>query len=276
LPVSTDEPLDEDVELRAIQQDARLVTKFVNSLTRLKPGSPDVLDRLDKVMRSLPRPEALSETIQSIWRRAERLASDGRRLRLERFGRIEAEFIRDVKRSGSTFRELDDAWRVDELELRLRRGQAQVEVRYNREILIPWTSVGATRHLDDLVARAKAKLTEGALDERALIDCFWRAYKARAGSKTRLPLPDFFRSVQDLLVEDRRESGADAKPRLPKWAFLHNLDHYRKVGSTIPQDRRLTVETGSQLESSRIGMVLGGLDVGQDYKVYCYVAGTLP
>jgi hypothetical protein len=89
-----------------------------------------------------------------------------------------------------------------------------------------------------------------------------------------VPLVDFYRQLRLTLV--RRDLGQRPDKKLsyvefPQWAFLYNLDRYRSLSSNIPRETRLVVQTGSQQETQRFGMITDGLDARQDYKVVCYV-----
>ena len=69
--------------------------------------------------------------------------------------------------------------------------------------------------------------------------------------------------------------GADKKlvrTELPKWAFLFNLDCYRRDTSKHDAQQRLSLETGSQHDHQKgLAVIANGLDAREDYRSYCYI-----
>ncbi|WP_373061006.1 hypothetical protein [Gemmatimonas sp.] len=90
-------------------------------------------------------------------------------------------------------------------------------------------------------------------------------------------MPEFQREVRVELVRTALTGGPGAPARritrteMPQWAFLYNVDRYRRLGGGVPSEHRLAFQTGGQSESREYAMVLNGLDAQGAYKKYCYV-----
>jgi len=146
-----------------------------------------------------------------------------------------------------------------------------------------WSPIGKAEDLSSLVSGAIKKLSEWAIPDEDMSEIFWAAYehlrqtsKGGAGSATRVPLPEFYKEVRVVMTRHELRAGKPdrklSRSEFPKWAFLHNLDRYRRLVINLPADHRLTLETGSQNDHQKgMSMIVNGLDAKDDYKSYCYV-----
>ena len=277
-----DQPTDA-AELPQLQAEYRRLVAPLSALAKLKPADPRVLERLDAALKRLPPGDTLGQTLDQLRERTERYLQPARRERIAALRPIEAEWVRAARDAAKSLRERSAGWRVDLLELGLQREQARARFFYNREALTPWSPVGSAADLTALEDRALALLRGVAFPDAMLLAVFRDAYDSEHAARQRagkgraesIPLPDFYRSVRVALVRhELAGQGPEKKLRwaeLPRWAFLYNLDRYRALAATLPEDQRLGLQTGSQQESRQFGLVVNGLDATQDYKTMCFV-----
>jgi hypothetical protein len=261
-------------EIKALLGELAALVKPFNDLLKIKPSDATALTQLDRACGKLPAPQNLGVDTGTL---VERLVATLERIRSARvaeFGRWEAELIQTSKQQGVSIREGERSWRLDALELKLDREQLRARVLYNQEEVLPWTPIDGVRALEELLTRGRRELERVTLDDSLLIDVFWRAFDALCARQARagrlkpelVPLPDFQREVRVELVRMELTGGPGAPARritrtdMPQWAFLHNLDRYRRLGGTVPSERRLALQTGGQAESREYAMVVNGLD----------------
>ncbi len=269
--------------LAQLQVEYRRMAGPLAAVAKIKPTDPRALGQLATALERLPSGVALGQALEELRERTTRFAQAARRERIATFRPIEAEWVRAARAAGQSVRERSSGWRVGMLELALQREQARARFFYNREALTPWSPIGDPTDLAALEERARTLLRGVALQDELLIAVFHDAYEGARAARQRddrgraevVPLPDFYRGVRVALVRHEvAEQGPEKKLRwaeLPRWAFLHNLDRYRALGTTVPEKQRLGLQTGSQQETRQFGMVVNGLDATQDYKTMCFV-----
>jgi hypothetical protein len=268
--------------VQEIVAEFRKVVAPLRAIAELKPRQPDILDKLDQALARLASGESVGKTVEALRAKGREVIARGRRQRVEEFKRIEAEFIRRSRDENHVVRESAEGWRLGPLELQVRREQAQCRTLYNREVLLDWSRVATLDDIQQISAKSLELLKKWLLPESTLADSFWEAYEecrarrraAEKGNPDVVPLLDFYRELRLALARHDLAQRPDKKfsyPEFPKWAFLHNLDVYMSRSSSLPADRRLTLQTGSQQETRRIGMVVNGLDARQEYKAVCFI-----
>ncbi len=274
---------DGSLPLPQLQAEFRRFVGPLAAFTKVKASDPRALERFDAALKRLPPGETLGQALDELRERAARALEDARRERIAAFRPLEVEYVRAAREAGKSLRERANGWRVDMLELQLQREQARARFFYNREALVPWSPIGGPEDLANLEERARGLLGRAAYPDEMLTTVFWDAYEGerarrRAADRPRpetVPLLDFYRGVRVALVRyELEEQAPDKKLRygeLPRWAFLYNLDRYRALGTAVPEERRLGLQTGSQQESRTIGVVVNGLDAQQDYKTMCFI-----
>lgn len=271
---------DEDESLKIIRRDATALAKHIEAFARLKPGDAKVLDTLEIAIAALPPSESLASALEDLRKRAAATLSAARAARAERVRSLEAEFVRGKREGGASVRESgDSSWRIDSLEIETDRGRAQARAKYNREVVVGWMAIANARDFDRLVADGQKRLVSAELPEDAVPQLFWAAYEHLRGKNqvtARVALLDLYRELRVAITRHELSTGkADRKlsrADFPKWAFLYNLDRYRRVLPSLPAETRLTLETGSQQDNKRgLTVVVNGLNAADDYRSYCYV-----
>lgn len=286
-PEMNEPEFNEKAELDRLQSAYKKIIKVLTPFTSLKSGSPDLLEKMQRALKGLPPGEILAATVNDLGRETKVFLERLRREWVHRFREIETRFIKQAREQGVPVQEQDRGWRVGKLEIQVKREQYQVQISYNHEVIIPWSVVRSESELGRLIDKANAGLENMALPEGWLGEIFWRAFQRWLGtsgereSRSYAPILDFYRQVRMELVESElREGKPDRKLRyadFPRWAFLYNVDRYRTISATLPPERRLGFESGSQREVAQgKGMTINGLDARGDYKKVCYVVSARP
>lgn len=263
--------------LKAAQRDAKRLAGLFDAIAKLKPSSAGFTEKLATAIDALPPADALVAAIGQIRSAAENRVRDARANRESIVRSVEADFVNGLRKNGAAIREVSDGWRIGEMQLELKRTAGQARLLYNREVVIPWQSIGSVSDLDRLVTDARGRLARYAIPDPLLTDLLSSALdcalsNSKSQTKSLVPLPELYKEFRVAQVRRTLAGKPDRKlehAEFPRFAFLYNLDRYRLM--TGPRSGVLTLETGSQSDVQRgIGMVLNGLEATADYRTYCY------
>jgi hypothetical protein len=258
----------------------------IELIAGLKDSAADALEQLQAAAKKIPAAETTATAISELKENATKFVAEVDRTVVEQFRRAEAQFINEARSSGRTPRQVGEGWRVGPLEFVMKRPQAQVTARYNGEPLLPARTIASMEDLQALETDALASLEKSAMPEEELERVFWRAYRSAIADLAegnheakRVPIRDFYVWVRLHHVGEELRAGKPdrevKRTTMPRWAFLYNLDRYRKLDG-VDSSRRLWLDQGAQAEIGRgMGMVTNGLDSRNEYKMICYVAQTL-
>ena len=273
---------------KTIQRDWKQLLAPLAAIAAVRAEKPEGLDQLDKALKKLPNGSVLGRAVDDLKAKTAAFVKASKQERRAEFRKIEAAFVNARRKSGTPLRELDHAWRIGSIELQVHREQARARALYNREQVVGWKPITSPDDLEALVAAANAELEKRSLPDKVLTEVCWRAYltlaEQRAKDKkidaARIPLLDLLREFRVALLRHELSTGKiDRKPKyveFPMWSLLHNLDRYRKLGSKVPIEKRIAVETGSQRQTRSKGIILNGLDAKDEYKVFCYATAVKP
>ncbi|MBY0552597.1 MAG: hypothetical protein K2W95_35270 [Candidatus Obscuribacterales bacterium] len=258
----------------------RPVALVVNITPNTLDTLPDLKTRLDSALKSATVNGAVQEGLMRLRSAVQELMDRS----AKSFGAVEARFIEAMKGRGLEVKELDSAWRVDVLELKIQRSSCRVSAYYNHELLTDWTVILQPDHLEKLFDDSRKRLEQLLIDPKVRAELFWDSYQylawkrslAKVGNAQVVPIKDFWRESEVSRyrrVSQQKKKGKDEP--MTFLAFLRNLDEYVSELQTIESDRRLTFQTASQSEQSKgIGVTIGGLNPRGDYKTVCYVTHT--
>ncbi|NLY42549.1 MAG: hypothetical protein GX066_00945 [Clostridiaceae bacterium] len=274
--------LNEKEQLNEVIRILKSTFKFFSTIERIKTNDVNVLEKLEKFLKEIPEPDVLScalyENVDIVKKTLDEIKSN----RSQSFKRIEAEYIRSLKTEGKVYREKARGWRIGCLEINTAPELSKIRILYNGEVLINWTYVSSKEDIVALEKKALNMLDSQLIPEEELIESFWDAYQ-QAVSKNKstdsrlVPIKEFYKEVRITLIRRYLESKKiaaklDKYVEFPLWAFLFNLDKYRALGKSIPENKRLALQTGSMQETSHgKGLVVNGLNPDEDYKMMCYV-----
>jgi len=264
--------------IQALQADAKRIIKPLDAIVKIKAAKPEAIDKLNAAVVKLPEADVIGEAVSELRSKAESFLKEAVRDRTDRVKRAEAEFVRTAREEGKAVRELDSSWRIEALEIQLKREEGKARAAFNHEPVTRWEAIASREDLDRLEEEARTLLKEAEIPEVDLPGTFWeafRSYRWRNRTEDRVPVADLYPEIR---LERVRREIADGRPdrkitgtEFPRWAFLYNLDRYRALGSAI-DGGRLAFETGSQAETGKIGVTVNGLKADQDYRKVCYVS----
>jgi hypothetical protein len=279
-----DKPTSEKGELQALQAEFRRLAAFLDAFTKVRANDAAALDQLGTALKRLPPGLQFGQAVDEVRAKATEFFDRTQRERIEKFRRLETEFIKNKQAANESVRQTAAGWRVGPLELEVKREQGRAHFLYNHEPLTDWVAIAGAEDLVKLEQRASKQLTDVALPEGILVDVLWDSFRSGLerlrvqGKDARsVPIRELYREVRVSLV---RHELSEHKPdrRLqkyldfPVWAFLYNLDRYVALGSQVPTGKHLGLESGSMDEVKRgLGMSVNGLDAQQDYRTVCHV-----
>jgi len=266
-----------DIKL-VINEFKNLIAPF-ESLTKIKLGVHDSSTKLEKALKGIGNSAMFAAAIDDLKSKLDRALDDARTISEREFDRTISGFINDIRKSGNIVREIANGWRVEELQLEIRNHQCRFL--YNRELWInKWEAPQKIADLKRLFSEAKASMKRLRLPESKLPEAFWDTYETCQRSASGRPernevlLKDFYKEFRITLARQDLDRNVDRKfsyPEFPKWAFLYNLDLYISISSTLPFEKRLTLQTGSQEETRKFGYVTLGLNPADDYRQHVYI-----
>ena len=277
---------DEKTQLNELLKSFKGSFKFINSIGNIKPGKADSIEKLEKVVKEIPAPEVLVQALEENITLLKKFIEQAKALRINNFSRYEAEYLKELKVEGKPVRESSNGWRIGKLEIKVKPDLCKVRVLYNNEVLINWTPVNSKDDFILLETKANSMLEHKAIGENDLVDIFWEAYRQAVFHRSDksntilVPIRDFYKEVQIALFRKMLEGKKTSTKRVkhlefPIWAFLYNLDIYRSMGAKIPENKKISLQTGSMQETSQgKGLVVNGLTPHDEYKVMCYVVAV--
>lgn len=281
-----EEGFDEGKAIKSFQKDVKSIGKYFEAFSKLKTGDAEVLDRLGKALKAIPPAELLGPAVEELRNNGLGLLDKAYQIRAADFKRCETAFIRQARDAGKATREFTQGWRVGSLELQVKREESRASFLYNGEILVKWQPVSTADDLIEMEKKALSMLEKLTLNQELLVRVMWEAYceASRRNQKnlnhSLVAISDLYREVRIALIRHSLDGKAPQKKLgeytdFPKWAFLYNLDLLRALGSSVPTERRLTLETGSMKEVSKgKGFVVNGLQARNEYKVMVYASAT--
>ena len=266
-------------DIKTVVNEFKKVIAPIESLTKIKLGVHDSSTKLEKALKTIGNGATLAAAINDLKSQLARALKDARTLSEREFNRTIAGFINEMRQSGTVVREIANGWRVEEVQLEIRNNQCRFL--YNREHLVnKWEVPQKIAELARLFSEARATLQALRLPDTRLPEAIWDTYETcqRSASgrieRKEVLLQDFYKEFRITLARQDISRNADRKfsyPEFPKWAFLYNLDIYISISSTLPPEKRLTLQTGSQDETRRFGYVTDGLNPAQDYRQHVYI-----
>jgi len=267
---------DETDALKSYLADVQAVLKGILPLSRLKAGQSDLVEALEAAVKRLPPGQPVADGIEELRRKGQALLSDIARGREEAFGRIESQIVNTCRNEGRPIRELDTGWRIGRLEVSVDRPHSRAKLLYNLEPLTEWFAVTTVVGLARAMTDAESKLTAASLPTPTFATALRDAYDRLARpSAPRVSLRDLYPEFRLAIVRDELKGGKHDRrlkfAEFPRWAYLHNLDLYRREFSKLAPSVRLVFETGSQEDHAKGRcVVLNGLDASESYKTYCW------
>ena len=271
-------PATPQLSVRASQKEFRALAKPLERVLDADLKSAEGIVELEKALRAIP--DDLADKVLEARDAAISAIDSERTERANAMKRARASFIEGLRRDGIAMREIDaENWRVGRLQLEFDTANATIAIRYNEDKISGDLQVADEHDIERHVTDANKLLDDSVLPTDVLVKAMSDAYEflqAQSGSADgKVKLKDLHAElrVAALRVALGKRPGSKIAPRaMPVWAYLHNLDQYRALGSQVPAQARVGFVTGSQSETARFGMTLGGLQPDQAYRRYCYIS----
>lgn len=275
--------MDEQEELKTLQKAWRDVARPFERLAKIKPTGAEWVSKVGAASKDLPPTDLVATALGDLRTKLEQLLHRTTKARREKFGMLQAEFIRNKRNEKVAIKEVANGWRVGMLELQFRPEQSQARALYNHEEIVKWSGFASALDIEAITKKANDLLLRGELEADLRVDVLGRAYESarmdreqkRATNPAVVPILDFYRATRIELVRQELAGKSPDRPlqfgEFPRWRFLFNLDRYRAQGN-VGSEKRLVLQTGSQAEQQKgMGLVTNGLNAVEDYKVFCFV-----
>jgi hypothetical protein len=278
---------DENESLALIKKEIIKLMKLFGDIKKIDTNDERSLEKLEKCLQKFPVSSELITQIEVIRSNLDNHIRESKRLRVKNFNSIFNEYLNHLQKSQRTYRLIDkNTLRIEMLELKTDPNRASIRFLFNKKELMPWKNVINTDDIVRYEGECCKMLINIEIPEKEIVDIFYRAYlnalRTKRGEKSTnssfIQIKELYEEVQIELFRQKLSlknlgSSKTITISFPMWAFLYNLDCYRKMHN-ISDKNRLFFETGSQIETKKNGVVLNGLDPKSDYKMFCYVRGS--
>ena len=274
---------DENNQIIGLLKTFKEFSKYLKAFQSIKPGEANAIEKFERAIKELPAPELLIKALEENITAGRKFIEEVRDIRAQSFKKHETEYIKDLKTEGKHIREYSGGWRVGKLQINVKPELSKVRILFNGEILINWSNISSKTDFAVFEAKADSMLDRESIPGNEIIDILWESFRqslSHMPDKTNtslVPIRDFYKEVRIALLRKFLDGKnptvkIDKHLEFPIWAFLYNLDIYRSLGSKIPDNKKLGLQTGSMQEVSQgKGLVVNGLDPYDEYKVMCYV-----
>jgi len=275
----------EKENLNILKKNVSKFVKIFDEFRKIDSKDEDSIEKIEKLIQKFPESSDLLTQIEAIKSGLDTHIRESRKIRAGNFNTIFNEYLDNLQKSKRSSRQIDNnKLRVRMLELQADPKRSSIQFLFNKRELIPWKHVICS---DDIVRYENEcieTLKKNKIPETDIGDIFYRAYLNALGKNQRekrtysdfVLIEDFYEEVQIELfrqqLHTKKSGDSGTTITFPIWAFLYNLDIYRKM-SNISEENKLTLEIGSQIETHKYGIVLNGLDPNSDYKMFCYIRG---
>jgi len=266
-------------DVKSVIGDLKKVLAPLEGLTRVKLGAADSLDELEKVLAKTRTGQTMVQSIDDLLAELRQVTADAAQVRDQESRRAISTFVREVKDSGIGVRESAGGFRVDELELVVRKNQFRFQ--YNQQPLrTKWESARQSSDISRTWNEAKTLINKFRIEQASLAEMFAVTYEQcsslipGSADPRRVMIQDFykeFRITQARYDINRKADKVLTFPEFPVWAFLYNLDIYIAHAGSTALEHRLALETGSQAETNKSGYVTHGLNPQQDYRMHVFL-----
>lgn len=277
--------MDEKAELNKLKKEYSDSFKGIIDISKMKIDD-EALDLFDNIVKKMPPGQTLGNRVEELRKKSNEIIRELMRVRIESFQRGVTKFVNDSRDNGSFVKQTSDGWRIDQFEYVLKTEVAKVCLLYNREIIIPWHSVGSSEDLEKLKNKAIGLLKKFEIDFDEMLTAFVDGFKeavrrrkqANLSTESPIDIHDFIREFRIALLRNQLTGklGKELKyADLPEWALLYNLDRYKMNMSNIPENKRFILSVPSQkTQSEGKSVLLGGLDYKRDYEYFSGVKAS--
>ena len=280
--------ISESENFEPIKKDLLRVATSIGGIRQIKIQDPKYLDKLDKYQKSLPKGEDIRITLDTCSNNLRAYIDTAKKTRVSSFQPLINKYLESLNKEQKDCRVIENnLFRVGCLEIETKSENASIKVSFNQNILIPWRPVTTQNDIESALGDAYKKLKETQIDTTIFPDLLLNAYKKirliqeRDGQRNSdmIPIRSLHGEVILGLFQHELKSRKNYDTRFkeiyyPLWAFQYNLDKYRSSIETIPMEKRLSFEQGTQSDTGKFGIILNGLTANSDYKEFCYLRSS--
>lgn len=284
--MDSDKVFNEKESLNIIKKNILKITKVFEELKKIDSNDADSIGKIEKILQNFPSASDLAAQIEVVRNALDIHIRESKKVRAENFNYVFNEYLNNLQQSQRPYRLIDkNTLRIEMLELQTDPKRASIQFLFNKKRLMPGKNVACSEDIVRYETECMGMLKKAEVPEKEIGDIFYRAYLNALRKKRRekntnadfIQIIDFYEEVQVELFRQqlhvKRSVDSGITINFPIWAFIYNLDRYRKLRK-IPDKSRLILETGSQAETKKNGVVLNGLDPKSDYKMFCYIRGS--
>ncbi len=135
------------------------LAKHLNDVLKVNLRTPQALDELENALQKVPSGSTFGEALEEARTSLKDSIVTLRNERAQKFGRLEADFVRAARERGSPVREQNEGWRIGRLEFQFRREQAMARALYNREEIVGWKPIDDISDLEQVESAALKTLS---------------------------------------------------------------------------------------------------------------------
>lgn len=284
LTMNNDLEFNEKEQFQLLKKDTQTIAKIFDRINKIKQTDADFVPLLEKFIKGIPDGQNLGKVIDTLKKDYEKFIYISKKQRTADFKRAFNSYINELMESKIDYRMISNTnFRVKSIEIDVKPENSSIRFLFNKEVVTGWTIVNTLEDIKKQETEAFDLLKTSFIQKEHLGDIFYQAYLHALESNKRskktnpelVSISEFYKETRiELFRRDIEARKSDIKVNcmdFPKWAFLYNLDTYRKIQSALPDSQRLIFETGSQRETEKNGFVLNGLEAKADYKKFCYI-----
>jgi hypothetical protein len=278
--------MDETMELKALKKEFSDTFKDIITISRMKINNKS-LDSFDGIVKRIPQGQTLGTRVEELRKKSLDKIKEMQKTRVESYKKVISKFVNTAMENNSYVKQSYNGWRIDQFEYVIKEEIAKISIQYNKEIIIPWTSIGSSETLDQLKNKALGLLKKYEIEFDDIINAFREAIRetnrrrkqTNLSSESPLPILDFIREFRVALIRNQLTVNFNKKLKyadLPGWAILYNFDRYKANITQVPEDIRFIFSVSNQgTQQKGEAILLGGLDK-KDYVYYSGIKSLTP
>lgn len=272
-------------DIPKIKKEISSIVTLFNGLDKIKSNDPNFLQKVENYLKKVPSQEEIPRLYENL-KKLERLVQQSNEQKIREFQKNFTAYLTNLNELKIEYK-INDTYsvRVGCLEIQGKPENATVSIFYNKSVIIHQKSISTSEDIKTCIKDSMEKLSKSKIEEKLLIDLVYRAYSTLCDEKAkqnpeganRVPIIDLYKGIIMQLIKNEVWAKKTLNFKLkdfafPEWAFLYNLDRYKNLHDSIPENKRLIFGRGSQEQTEKMGVVLNGLNPNQIYQKFTYVS----
>jgi len=268
-----------------IRKEISGIVTLLNGIEKIKVTDPKFLQKVEHYLKKVPTQEEIIRLYEK-FKELEALIQKSKMQKNQEFQRKFTAFLTALNEQKTEYNIIDTySVRVGFLEIQGKSENATVSFFYNKAVILDQKPVNSSDDISKYMKESLEKLSKSEIPENKLIDIVSLSYSTICNERTkqnpdganRVPIIDLQKEIFIQLIRDEISEKKSRNIKLkdfafPEWVFLYNLDRYKNLHDSIPENKRLIFGRGSQEQTEKIGVVLNGLNPNQIYQKFTYVS----